>query len=172
VIKKLLGNLCTAVVVFSLAGYAMGQVLENCTPDQTGNSFLQVVSLTNYFNAHWEFVFNTTTYINCEVFVQTAATGSTLVVDVYSADNTAGHTANIQTCDSIVGTGTFNVGALTCAAAQVYTTTATAYRRVTLRFNVQSTLVNGGILVVKIGTSPTTGTPPTSNILIYPHFVL
>jgi hypothetical protein len=64
-----------------------------------------------------------------------------------------------------------NVGALTCAAAQTFTTAATAYQRVTLTFNVQSTLSNGCILVVKIGTAPT-GTAPTSDILIYPHFVL
>jgi hypothetical protein len=161
-----------ALVILSLAGYALGQQLENCVPDQTGNSFPEVVSLTNSFNAHWEFAFNTTTYINCEVFILTARTGATLVVDVFSADSTAGHTANIQTCDAIVGpTGSLEVGPLTCATDQVFTTTATAYQRKKLTFNVQSTLVNNGILVVKIGTSPT-GTSPTSDILIYPHFVL
>ena len=146
-------------------------VLENCVPDQTGNSFPSVVSLTNWFNAHWEFIYATTTYINCEVYISTAQTGATLVVDVFSADSNAGHTANIQTCDAVITTGTVNVGALTCAAAQTFTTAATAYQRVTLTFNVQSTLSNGCILVVKIGTAPT-GTAPTSDILIYPHFVL
>jgi hypothetical protein len=145
--------------------------LENCAADQSGNSFPQVTSLTNWFSAHWEFLFNTTTYINCQVFIPTAQTGATLVVDVFSADSTAGHTANIQTCDAILTTGSLNVGSLTCASAQTYTTTATAYQRVTLTFNVQSTLVNNGILVVKIGTSPT-GTAPTSDIIILPHFIL
>jgi hypothetical protein len=159
------------MVMIVQAGYALGQQLENCVPDQTGNSFPEVVSLTNSFNSHWEFITNTTTYINCDVYIPTAQTGATLVVDVFSADSVAGHTANIQTCDAIVTTGSLNVGALKCAAAKVFTTTATAYHRVKLIFNVQTTLVSGGILVVKIATSPN-GTPPTSNLLIYPHFVL
>jgi hypothetical protein len=169
--RSSISKLWVAVIVLLLAGSALGQQIENCAPDQTGNSFPRVVSLTNWFNAHWEFVTNTTTYINCEVFVRTAQTGATLVVDVFSADSTAGHTANIQTCDAVVNTGSLNVGTLTCAPAHVFTTTATAYQRVRLTFNVQSTLVNNAILVVKIATSPT-GTAPTSNILIYPHFVL
>jgi len=148
-------------------------VLENCASDQSGNSFPQVTSLTNWFDAHWEFVYNTTTYINCTVFISTAQAGATFVIDVASADSTAGHTANIQTCDAIIPAsgGTFQVGSLTCASNQTFTTTSTAYARVSLTFNVQSTLTNGGILVVKIGTSPT-GTAPTSDILIYPHFIL
>lgn len=172
-LTKSTANLCIVLIVLLLAGSALGQQLENCAPDQTGNSFPQVVSLTNYFNSHWEFVTNTTTYINCQVFIPTAMTGSTLVIDVFSADAVAGHTANIKTCDAIVSaTGSLNVGALTCATAQVFTTTTTAYHRVKLTFSVKSTLVANGILVVKIETSPTTGTPPASNILIYPHFVL
>jgi hypothetical protein len=165
-------RLVNALLIFVLlTGYAFGQQIENCAPDQTGNSFPQVVSLTQWFNFHWEFATNTSTYITCEVFVQTAQTGATIVVDVYSADSTAGHTADIQTCDAMVNTGSFNVSTLTCAPAQVFTTTAVAYHRSKLTFNVRSTLVNGGILVIKIATSPT-GTAPTSNILIYPHFVL
>jgi hypothetical protein len=172
-VQAVIRNLCIVLVILSLAGFALGQQLENCVPDQTGNSFPEVVALTHWFNAHWEFARNTTTYINCEVFVSTAMTGSTLVIDVFSADSTAGHTANIQTCDAIMApTGSLQVGALTCAAQQVYTTTATAYQRTQLTFSVQSALVNNGILVVKIATSPTTGTPPTSDLLIYPHFVL
>jgi hypothetical protein len=154
-----------------LAGCAFGQQIENCAPDQTGNSFPQVASLTNWFNSHWEFVPTTSTYITCEVFVHTAQTGATIIVDVFSADSTAGHTADIQTCDAVVNTGSFDVGTLTCAPAQVFTTTAVAYHRVKLSFGVQSTLVNNGILVIKIASS-LTGTAPTSNILIYPHFVL
>lgn len=162
----------TMLLIFLLsAGCAFGQQIENCAPDQTGNSFPQVVSLTNWFNSHWEFATNTSTYITCEVFVSTAQTGATILVDVFSADSTAGHTARIQTCDAVVNTGNFNVGTLTCAPAQVFTTTAVAYHRAKLTFNVQSTLVNNGILVIKIATSPT-GTAPTSNILIYPHFIL
>ena len=156
---------------YTASGGGGNPVLENCTPDQTGNSFPTVVSLTNWFNAHWEFIYNTTTYINCEVYVSTAQTGATLVVDVFSADSTAGHTANIQTCDAVITTGSLNVGALSCASAQTFTTTSSAYHRVTLTFNVQSTLSDGCILAVKIGTAPT-GTAPTSDILIYPHFVL
>jgi hypothetical protein len=147
--------------------------LDNCTTDQSGNSFPAVLSLTNWFDAHWEFVYNTTTYINCTVYIPSAQSGATFVIDVYSADSTSGHTANIQTCDTNVpvSSSTFQVGALTCASTQTFTTSSTAYSRSTLNFAVQSTLTNGGILVVKIGTSPT-GTAPTSDILIYPHFVL
>lgn len=153
------------------SGGGANPILENCSADQTGNSFPQVVSLTNWFNAHWEFIFNTTTYIDCEVYVSTAATGATLVIDVFSADSTAGHTATIQTCDGIITTGSLNVGTLSCAGSQTFATTGTAYQRVSLTFSVQSTLVNNGILVVKIGTSPT-GTAPTSDLIIYPHFIL
>jgi hypothetical protein len=64
-----------------------------------------------------------------------------------------------------------NIGSLTSASNQTFTTTSTANNRVTLTFNVQSTLSNGSILVVKIGTAPT-GTAPTANINVYPHFVL
>jgi len=147
-------------------------ILENCTPDQTGNSFYNVSSLTQYFYAAWQFVFNTTTSINCTVYIPTAQSGATLVLDVATSDNTSGHTANFQTCDAVVNSGTLNPsGALTCATAQTFTTTSTAYNRVTLTFNVQSTLANGSILLVKIGTTPT-GTAPTANLLVYPHFVL
>lgn len=146
--------------------------LDNCTPDETGNSFYSVTSLTNYFYASWQFVFNTTTYFNCTVYVPTAQTGATLVLDIASADSTAGHTANFQTCDGVVNTGTINLGsALTCASAQTFTTTSTAYNRVSLTFNVQSTLANGSLLAVKIGVTPA-GTAPTQNLLVYPHFIL
>jgi len=145
--------------------------LDNCTPDQTGNSFYSVLPLTNYFNAHWELVFNTTTYFNCQVFIPTAQTGATLVLDIAANDGTAGHTASFQTCDGVINSGTINTGSLTCAVAQTFTTTSTAYNRVTLTFNVQSTLSNNSILVVKIGVSPT-GTAPTANLIVYPHFIL
>jgi hypothetical protein len=146
--------------------------LENCTSDQTGNSFPTVTSLANYFNAHWEFVYNTTTYINCQLYIPRARTGAQFVVDVYSADAVVGHTANIQTCDTVIPPGgNFQVGSLTCATPQIYTTTSTAYSRTKFNFDVQSALVDDGILVIKIGTSPT-GTAPTSDIMIYPHFVL
>ena len=145
--------------------------LDNCTPDQTGNSFYSVTSLTNYFSAGWQFIFATATYINCTVYVPTAQTGATLVLDIAANDGTAGHTASFQTCDGVINSGTINTGALTCAAAQTFTTTSTAYNRVSLTFNVQSTLANGSLLVVKILTS-TSGTAPTANMLVYPHFIL
>lgn len=146
-------------------------VLENCSSDQTGNTFYNVNSLTNYFYGAWAFVFNTATYITCTVFIPSAQAGATLVLDIAANDSTAGHTANFQTCDQVINSGTINIGAPTCAANQTFTTTATAYNRVTLTFNVQSTLANNSILVVKIATS-TTGTPPTANMLVYPHFIL
>lgn len=153
-------------------GAATSSTLDNCTTDQTGNSFYSVTPLTNYFYGSWQFIFNTTTSINCTVFIPAGGTGATLVLDVATSDNTAGHTASFQTCDGVVNSGTINVSsALTCAPAQTFMTTSTAYKRVTLTFDVQSTLSNGSILVVKILTSPT-GTAPTANLLVYPHFVL
>jgi hypothetical protein len=145
--------------------------LDNCTPDETGNSIYTVTSLTNYFNAAWQFVFNTTTYFDCTVYVATAQTGATVVVDVWSSDSTAGHTASITYADGVINSGTMNTGSLTSAANQTFTTTSTANNRATLTFNVQSTLSNGSILVVKIGTAPS-GTAPTANLNVYPHFVL
>jgi len=152
-------------------GAGVSTALENCSPDQTGNSFYNVTSLTNYFYGSWQFKFNTTTYVTCTVFIPSAIAGATISVDVAANDGTAGHTANIQTCDGIVNTGTINIGALTCAANQTFTTTSTAYNRVVLTFNVQSTLVNNSTLVIKIATSPS-GTAPTANLLVYPHFIL
>lgn len=145
--------------------------LENCTPDETGNSFYSATLLTNYFNASWEFVFNTTTYFNCQVYIPIAQSGATVAVDVWSSDSTAGHTASITYADGVINSGTMNIGSLTSASPQTFTTTSTANNRVTLTFNVQSTLANGSILVVKIGTTPT-GTAPTANLNIYPHFIL
>lgn len=156
---------------YSNAAGGGNPILENCAPDQTGNSFFNVTSLTNYFYGAWAFIFNTVTYINCTVFVPAAQAGATIVLDIVANDATAGHTANFQTCDIVINSGTVNIGALTCAANQTFTTTSTAYNRVTLTFNVQSTLANNSILVVKIATS-TTGTPPTANMLVYPHFIL
>lgn len=146
--------------------------LDNCTPDESGNSFYSVTSLTNYFYAGWQFIFNTTTYINCTVYIPTAQSGATIVLDIATSDNTAGHTASFQTCDGVINSGTINLASsLTCASGQTFTTTSTAYNRVTLTFNVQSTLSNGSMLAVKIGVSPS-GTAPTANLLMYPHFVL
>ena len=113
--------------------------LDNCTPDQTGNSFYSVTSLTNYFAASWQFIFNTTTFINCTVYIPTAQSGATVAVDVWSADATAGHTASITYADGVINSGTMNIGALTSASNQTFTTTSTANNRVTLTFNVQST---------------------------------
>jgi hypothetical protein len=165
------GTTCTLGSSCTPSGGGGNPILENCTPDETGNSFYQVTSLTNYFNAAWQFVFNTTTYINCTVYIPTAQTGATVVVDVWSSDSTAGHTASITYADGVINTGTMNIGALTSASNQTFTTTSTANNRATLTFNVQSTLSNGSILVVKIGTAPT-GTAPTANINVYPHFIL
>jgi hypothetical protein len=47
VTKRSISSCVFAVVVLSLAGRALGQQIENCAPDQTGNSFFTVVSLTN-----------------------------------------------------------------------------------------------------------------------------
>jgi hypothetical protein len=165
----------TARITKSSSGSGGGNpTLDNCTPDQTGNSFYNVTSLTNYFYAGWAFVPGAASYINCTVYIPTAQTGATIVLDIVDSDTATGpaHTATFQTCDAVVNSGTINLGsALTCASSQTFTTTATAYSRATLTFNVQSTLSNGSILVIKIATA-TSGTQPTGNMLVYAHFIL
>jgi hypothetical protein len=159
-------------IQFASTGSGGGNpLLENCISDQTGNSFYSAIAFTNWFSGNWQFIPNTTTYFNCEVYIPAGQTGATIVLDVFDSDATAGHTANLQTCDTVLNTGSLNVGSLTCATAQTFTTTTTAYSRSTLTFSVQSTLSNGSLLVVKVGVAPT-GTQPTGNIVILPHFVL
>lgn len=166
-------NLNGTTTISSTGGGGGGAapIFENLTTDETGNSFYSVSALTNYFYASWQFVHGTTSYIIGTVFIPTAQAGAQVILDIASADSTAGHTANFQTSDGILNSGSINIGALTSAAAQTFTTTSTAYNRVTLSFNVQTTLVNNCVLVVKIACIPT-GTQPTSNLLVYPHFIL
>lgn len=162
-----LGSTCTPS-----SGGGGNPQLGNFTPDQTGNSVPYVIgpnsspALTNYFQTGWAFLFNTTTYINGSVYIPTAQSGATVVVDVMSADSTAGHTALITYCDQVVNSGAYNVGAFNCASSQTFTTSASTYNAAQrMTFNVQSTLTNGSVLIVKIGTAPT-GTAPTQNILL------
>ena len=144
--------------------------LDNCTPDQTGNSFYSVTGQTSYFYASWQFVYNTTTYINCTVYFSSAQTGQTITLVIATDDATTSHTANFQTCDAFVtATGSLNPGSLTCASAQTFTVPGTSYNAVTLTFNVQSTISGAGVLIVKILTTPS-GTAPTANLLVYPTF--
>jgi hypothetical protein len=171
-LRKADGTLVQDLSAITGGGGGGNPTLDNCAPDQTGNSFYSVASLTNYFYGHWEFVFGQAAYINCTVFIPTGpGVSKQIVLDIAANDATAGHTANFQTCDQVINSGTINAGALTCAANQTFTTTSTAYNRVTLTFAVQSTLSNNSILVVKIATS-TTGTAPVANMLVYPHFIL
>jgi hypothetical protein len=146
--------------------------LENCTPDQTGNSFYTVASLTNWFAGHWEFVTNNASFITCMVRIPhplAVTPNAAIVLEIAANDGTAGHTANFQSCDiAITATASINVAAPTCAANQAYTTTSTAYSRVTLTYLVQSTVAADNLLVVKIATS-TSGTQPSNNIFVYPY---
>lgn len=167
-------GLFLALLLLSTVSFAVvssAPDLEHCTPDQTGNSFYSVTTLTNYNFAHWEFIHGQPSAIYCVVYIPVAQTGATIILDLSANDSTAGHTAVFQVCDTQISTGSFDVGALTCAPTQTYTTTGTAYQRVTLTYNVQSVLVNSGILIVKILTS-TTGTQPTANMQMYAHFNL
>lgn len=145
--------------------------LDNCTPDQTGNSFYSVVYSGIAYLANWQFVPGTTTGIYCQVYIPTAATGATLVVDIWAADSTAGHTANFTSCDHVVNSGAVTVPALSCGPSQTFTTTSTANNRVTLTFSINSTLSNGSLLFLYLYTSAV-GTQPSSNLVVYPHFIL
>lgn len=146
--------------------------LENGTPDQTGNSFYSVLSLTNWLVGHWEFVTGQASFIIFSMRLPaTVPSSANIVLEIFTGDSTAGHTANFQTSDAIVNTGTMNVGSLTSAAAQTYTTTATAYQRVTQTFAVQSALVANGVLIIKVATA-TTGTAPSTNMYVLPYLKL
>lgn len=140
--------------------------LENGMPDQTGNSFYSNVSLTSWQCGHWEYVAGQNAYVSFSFRLPDSVPASaSIVLELFCADSTAGHTVNLQTSDAVVSTGSLNVGSLTSASAQTFTTTTTAYQRKTLTFAVQSTLVADGILIVKVATQ-TTGTAPTSNIMM------
>lgn len=144
--------------------------LEHCAPDMTGNSFPSVLALTNWFDDHWEFVHGAASFITCMVRIpQTVAVtpNASIILELAVNDATAGHTANFQTCDITIGaSATINVGGLSCAGNQAFTTTATAFQRVTLTYAVQSTVAANNILVVKISTT-TTGTQPVANMLLW-----
>lgn len=146
--------------------------LQNCTSDQTGNSFYSTTALTNYFDAHWEYVHGQASFTNCIMRIPHGLTGShtaTVILEIAANDATAGHTANFQSCDVIITTGaSINVAAPTCATNQAFTTTTTAYARSTLSFAVQSTIAANNLLVIKVATS-TTGTQPTANMLVWAY---
>lgn len=148
---------------------------ENCVPDQTGNSFYTVTALSTWFAGHWEFNTNTSAFFDCMIQIPAAVAvtpNASIILNIAANDNSGTHTANYQTCDNVVlnvsGVSSLNVGALTCAVAQLYTTTTTAYSRVPLTFAVQSTVAGNNFLIVKIATT-TTGTAPGNNMFVYPY---
>jgi hypothetical protein len=144
--------------------------LEACEPDQTGYSFYSVAPQTTWFEGHWEMVAGQASAIYCRVRIPHAVAstpGGNLVLTVSANDSTAGHTANFQTCDSVVS-ATINVGPLSCATAQSFTTTTASYAPVTLSFPVQSPLAADEFLVVKIATSAS-GTAPAANMHVWPY---
>jgi hypothetical protein len=144
--------------------------LEACEPDQSGYSFYTVASQTNWFEGHWEMVAGQASAIYCRVRIpHTVAStpAANLILTISASDSTAGHTAGFQTCDNVVST-TINVGALSCAATQVFTTTGTSFSPVTLSFPAQSTVAADEFLVVKIATS-VNGTSPGANMHVWPY---
>lgn len=144
--------------------------LENGISDSTGFSFYNVTALTNWICAHWEFTAGQNSYVNYSVRIPDNVAGTpnaSLVLDIFANDGTSGHTANFQTSDGLVTTN-LNIGILGSAAAQTYTTTSSAYGKVTLTFAVQSTATAGDTLAVKVATT-TTGTAPSSNMIVIPY---
>ena len=142
--------------------------LENGVSDSTGYSYYNVVSLTNWVCGHWAFTPGqaSSAFFSIRIPDNVAVTpNASLVLDIFCADNAA-HTAQFQTSDALASAN-LNVGALSSASAQTYTCPGTAYGRTTLTFAVQSTVSANNILVCKVATS-TTGTAPTSNMLVFP----
>lgn len=164
----------TATTTMGAGGGGFGalQTLENGVPDQTGNSFYQVVSLSGvpWFCGHWEFATSQTasSFISYYMRIPTTMTASaTWLVECFSAD-TASRTAVVQTSDGVVNAGnSMNLGSLAPAPAQTYTSATTAYQRQTLSFPVQSTLTAGaGMLICNVTVSPFS---LASNLMIMPY---
>lgn len=138
--------------------------------DNTGFAFYNVTALSNWLSGHWEFVHGQASYATFSVRVpknMAVTPNASIVLEIFANDATAGHTANFQTSDALVST-TLDVGSLASASPQAFTTTSTAYGRVTLTFAVQSSLIAGDLLVVKIATA-TTGTQPVANMLVFAY---
>jgi hypothetical protein len=144
--------------------------LENGVSDTTGFSYYNVTALTNWTCGHWEFATGQASSVTYSVRIpdNVAVTpNASMVLDIFANDSTAGHTANFQTADGLVTTN-LNIGALASTTPQTYTTTATAYGKVTLTFAVQSTAIAGDTLAARIATA-TTGTAPGSNMIVIPY---
>lgn len=143
---------------------------DQCTAGQTtnaGNSFWTVFAFTNWDAGHWEFVLNTNADLWCSVRVPSNQTGTMqIIIDLSSADTTSGHTATFNTADACTSSLNPQVGALTAAATQNYSSTTTAYSNTELTFNVQSTCAIDQILVVQIHQA--SGGANTSNIFMQP----
>jgi len=137
-----------------------------CTPDQTTNSpYPTTLSLTNYIRARTMFVKNASGAMYCQFHIPHPLAGTpnaNIVLVLDSNDSTAGHTTQFTTSDVVAST-TVNVGSLSAAGSQNYTTTSTAYAPVTLTFAVQSTVAADNLLIVKIAAAAT-GTAPTNDI--------
>jgi hypothetical protein len=129
---------------------------DQCSPAETTNPGNVAWTTTNFGGSvwdagHWEFVGNSNADLYCSVRVPSNLVGTpSIILDFFSADSTAGHTITLNTCDATTASHNLNVGSLTCAATQVYTSTATAYSVTELTFAVQSTAVVDQYLVVQI----------------------
>lgn len=146
--------------------------LQNGAPDQTGYSFYTVSGLTAWKVGHWEYLPGQTSSVYFSMRLPHVVTSATVVLEVFSADSTAGHTANFTINDGVVDSGqSMNLSALTPGTAQAYTTSAIAYARQTIAFPVQSTLVTDGELLIEVKCSPV-GTQPTSNIQMLAYLQL
>jgi hypothetical protein len=143
---------------------------DQCTASQTsnaGNSFWTVLGFTNWDVGHWEDKLNTNADIFCSIRVPSSTTSTPhILLDPGSADTASGHTASLQTCDVQTTSLNLQAGTLTCASAQNYSSTTTAYSVTELSFAVQSTVTAGQILVVKIHQA--SGGTNTSNIVMPP----
>jgi hypothetical protein len=148
--------------------------LQNCVADQTGATFVNTTSLTNFFYSHYEFMYNPASlsgvnfpiWFNCTIKLPHVLPSgiARIVLDSLSAnDATAGHTMAFASCDAIV-LASVNVSSLTCAPPSNFSTTATAYAPAILGFAVQSTLTADAMLVVQIKATAESGL--ATNVLV------
>lgn len=142
---------------------------DECSPGQSanpGNSFWFVTPFTNWDGGTWQFLAGAAGDVWCLIRVPSNVTASPMqiVLDLSAADNTAGHTATFNTADACSSSRNLQVGSLTAASTQLYTSTTTAYANNELSFNVQSSCAVDQYLVVQIHQAAS-GTN-TNNILM------
>ena len=152
------------------SGHAVSIPFDSCSPDTTGNIFFQNTVLTNWTAPHWEWVKNSAASLYCFIKIPgnvDATPAASLLLEMAANDSTAGHTDVFTGSDIVITTGAIDVGSLTAESGITFTTTATAYARVTGTASIAATVAANNILVVKI--VQTASNSVTNNVFMWPY---